>query len=100
MRADYATIAFFKMDEAFVTREFAEKIYLAESGNETRRQYCDYCNTMMFDCSEGFPHPLGVMSDQLQHPFKSSPSCYVYVRKKKPGMEILAGMKLHEARLS
>ena len=100
LRADYATIAFFKMNEAVVTGEFAEKIYLAESGNKTCRQYCDHCSTMMFDRSEGFPHLLGVMSDQLQHPFESSPSCHVYVRDKKPGVEIPAGMKQHEAGLS
>ena len=99
LRADYATIVFFKMDEAVVKGEFAEKIYLAESGNETCRQYCDHCNTMMFDRSEGFLHLLGVMSDRLQRPFESDPSCHVYVRDKKPGVEIPAGTKQHEAGL-
>ena len=61
LQADFANIAFFKMGETQVAGEFAEKIYLAKSGNETCRQYCGECDTVMFDRSEGFPNFLGVM---------------------------------------
>ncbi len=100
LQADFANIAFFKMAETVVTGEFSEKVYLAESGNETCRQYCDHCSTIVFDRSEGFPHLLGVMSSQLQQPFESKPSCHVYVRDKKAETDIPADIKQYETGIS
>jgi len=100
LQADFANIAFFKMAETGVAGELAEKIYLAASGNETCRQYCIQCDTVMFDRSEGFPKLLGVMVSQLQPPFVSRPACHVFVRDKKAGVEIPEGMKQYEAGIS
>ena len=96
LQEDFAIIAFFKMNETLVEGELAEKIYLASSGNETCRQYCVQCDTVMFDRSEGFPNLLGVMVSQLQAPFTSYPSCHVYVRDKKPNVIIPEDMKQYE----
>jgi len=96
LEADYASLAFFKMSETNIEGDFAEKIYLADSGNETCRQYCDQCDTVMFDRSEGFPHLLGVNVLQLKQPFDSQPSCHVFVRDKKTTVEIAEGMKQFE----
>jgi hypothetical protein len=100
LQADFANIAFFKLAETLVEGELAERIYLAASGNETCRQYCDQCETVMFDRSEGFPNLLGVMVSQLQPPFESRPACHVYVSDKKAGVEIPEGMKQYEAGIS
>lgn len=96
LQADFANIAFFKLNETSVEGELAEKIYFAASDNETCRQYCDQCDTVMFDRSEGFPHLLGVMVSQLQPPFVSRPVCHVFVRDKKAVVEIPGGMKQYE----
>lgn len=96
LNADYANIAFFKMNETQVYGELAEKVYLAQSGNETCRQYCVKCDTVMFDRSEGFPNLLGIMAAQLQQPFESQPTCHVFVRDKKAATEIPDGMKQYE----
>lgn len=100
LQADFANIAFFKLDESVVTGELAEKIYLAESGNETCRQYCDQCDTVMFDRSEGFPNLLGVMVSQLQPSYEFHPTCHVFVRDKKVGVEIPEGLKQYETGIS
>jgi hypothetical protein len=100
LQADFANIAFFKMYETLVEGELAEKIYLASSGNETCRQYCVKCDTVMFDRSEGFPNLLGVMVSQLQQPFESRPACHVFVRNKKAEVEIPEGMKQYETGIS
>lgn len=100
MQANNASIAFFKVADASVTGELAEKIYLAASGNETCRQYCDQCDTVMFDRSEGFPNLVGVMVDQLRSPFESRPTCHVFLRDKKADVEIPEGMKQYEAGIS
>lgn len=96
LSADYANIAFFKMEETSVEGELAEKIYLAESGNETCRQYCVQCDRVMFDRSEGFPNLLGVNVSQLQSPYESNPTCHVFVRDKKEGVAIPEGVKQYE----
>lgn len=96
LQIDFANIAFFKMGESQVEGELAEKIYLAESGNETCRQYCVECDTVMFDRSEGFPNMLGVMVSQLQPPYVSRPTCHVFVRDKKIGVAIPDGVKQYE----
>lgn len=100
LQADFATIAFFKMAETSVEGELAEKIYLAASGNETCRQYCVQCDTVMFDRSEGFSNLLGVMVSQLQPPFVSKPACHVFVCDKKTEVEIPEGMKQYETGIS
>ena len=100
LQADFANIAFFKIDETLVEGELAERIYLATSGNETCRQYCVQCETVMFDRSEGFPHLLGVIAGQLQPPFESHPACHVYVSDKKAEVEIPEGMKQYETGIS
>lgn len=100
MQADYASIAFFKAADTSVRGELAEKIYLAESGNETCRQYCDQCDTVMFDRSEAFPNLLGVMVGQLQSPFESKPACHVFVRDRKANIKIPEGMKQYETGIS
>ncbi|PCI81403.1 MAG: hypothetical protein COB20_01790 [SAR86 cluster bacterium] len=100
LQADFANIAFFKLGESLVKGELAEKIYLAESGNETCRQYCVHCETVMFDRSEGFPNLLGVMVSQLYPPFESRAMCHVFVRDKKAGVEIPEGMKQYETGIS
>ena len=97
LQADFANIAFFKLGESSVEGELAEKIYLAASGNETCRQYCIQCETVMFDRSEGFPNLLGVMVSQLQPPFESRPACHVYVCDKQAEVEIPEGMKQYES---
>jgi hypothetical protein len=96
LQADFARIAFFKVSESAVEGELAEKIYLADSGNETCRQYCDDCDTVMFDRSEGFPDLLGVMVNQMQPPFESKPSCHVFLRDKKSETDVPEGVKLYE----
>jgi len=100
LQADFANIAFFKMRESLVTGELVEKIYLAASGNETCRQYCVQCDTVMFDRSEGFPNLLGVMGSQLHSPFESRPACHVYVSDKKAELEIPEGMKQYQTGIS
>ena len=100
LQEDFADIAFFKINETLVEGELAEKIYLASSGNETCRQYCVQCDTVMFDRSEGFPNLLGVIVSQLQPPFESRPACHVFVRDKKAGVEIPEGMKQYETGIS
>jgi len=100
LQEDFASIAFFKLHETLVEGELAEKIYLAESGNETCRQYCVQCETVMFDRSEGFPNLLGVMASQLQPPFVFRTACHVYVRDRKVEVEISEGMKQYEAGIS
>lgn len=97
LQADFANIAFFKMGESQVEGELAEKIYLAETGNETCRQYCVQCDTVMFDRSEGFPDLLGVMVSQLRQPFVSRPACHVFVRDKNADVEIPEGMKQYDS---
>ena len=97
LQEDFANIAFFKMSETLVEGELAEKIYLAASGNETCRQYCVQCETVMFDRSEGFPNLLGVMVSRLLPPFESRPTCHVYVNDKKAAVKIPEGMKQYEA---
>ena len=100
LQADFATIAFFKLSEGKVEGELAEKIYLADSGNETCRQYCDSCDTVMFDRSEGFPNLIGVMASQLQPPFEAKPTCHVFLRDKKAETEIPEGVKQYDAGIS
>lgn len=100
LQQDFANIAFFKINETKVEGELAEKIYLADSGNETCRQYCVQCESIMFDRSEGFPNLLGVMVSQLRSPFVSRPACHVFVRDKKAGLEIPEGIKQYETGLS
>lgn len=100
LQADFATIAFFKLSECKVEGELAEKIYLSDSDNETCRQYCDDCDTVMFDRSEGFPHLIGVMAKQLQPPFEAKPSCHVFLRDKKAEIDIPEGVKQYEAGIS
>jgi hypothetical protein len=100
LQADFANIAFFKIDETLVEGELAEKVYLAASDNETCRQYCDQCETIMFDRSEGFPNLIGVMVSQLQPPFEPRPACHVYVSDKKAEVKIPEGMKQYEAGIS
>jgi len=97
LQSDFAKLAFFKMSETGVEGELAEKVYLAASGNETCRQYCVQCDTVMFDRSEGFPNLLGVMVSQLHSPFVSRPACHVFVCDKKAGVEIPEGMKQYQA---
>lgn len=100
LQADFARLAFFKVADTSVTGELAEKIYLAASGNETCRQYCDQCDTVMFDRSEGFPQLLGVMVSQLQPPFESKPLCHVFLRDKRAGVEIPEGTKQYQTGIS
>ena len=97
LQEDFANIAFFTMNETLVEGELAEKIYLAASGNETCRQYCVQCETVMFDRSEGFPNLLGVMVSRLLPRFESRPACHVYVNDKKAAVKIPEGMKQYKA---
>ena len=100
LQADFANIAFFRMDGIMVQGELGEKHYVAASGSKTRRQFCPQCNSVMFDRSEGFPQLLGVMASQIQPPYSFSPSCHVFVRDKKPEIEIPEGIKRYEKGLS
>ena len=95
-QSDFASIAFFRLDEVVIAGDFAEKKYTAASGNKTCRQYCVHCDTLLFDRSEGFPNLLGVSANQIQSPFVSNPSCHIFVRDKKPENEILKGIKQFE----
>jgi len=100
LHANFANIVFFKIDQTLVEGELAERIYLVTSGNETCREYCIRCETIMFDRSEGFPHLLGAMADQLQPPFEFHPTCHVYVSDKKAEVGIPEGMKQYENGIS
>ena len=96
LQADFANIAFFGMDSVSVLGELAERHYVSASGSKTRRQFCPHCNTVLFDRSEGFPQLLGVMASQILPPFSFSPKCHVFVRDKKPGVEIPEEIKRFE----
>ena len=91
LQADFANIAFFKIDQTLVEGELAERIYLATSGNETCRQCYIRCETIMFDRSEGFPHLRGVMAGHLQRSFEFHSKCHVYLSDKKAEVEIPEG---------
>tara|TARA_R110002073_G_scaffold302727_2_gene470502 strand:- start:353 stop:757 length:405 start_codon:yes stop_codon:yes gene_type:complete len=100
LQADFANIAFFSVGSVEMQGAPAEKHYVAASGSKTIRQYCPHCNTVMFDRSEGFPHLLGVMANQILPPYSFSPACHVFVRDKKPAVEIPEGVKQYEMGLS
>ena len=100
LQANFANIVFFKIDQTLVEGELAERIYLVTSGNETCREYCIRCETIMFDRSEGLPHLLGAMAGQLQPPFETHPTSHVYLRDKKAEVEIPEGMKQYENGIS
>ena len=100
LQADFANIAFYVIGQTLVEGELTERIYLATSGNETCRQYCIRCETILFDRSEGFPYLRGVMAGQLQPPFETHPTSHVYLRDKKAEVEIPEGMKQYETGIS
>jgi hypothetical protein len=46
----------------------------------------------MFDRSAGFPTLIGVMASQIELPFEVQPTCHVWVKSKRPDVEIQSDM--------
>ena len=92
----YAKLAFFKKDTVEINGDRASRVYVAESGSKTAREYCEHCGVVLFDTSEGFPRLIGVMVDNIKPPFEFKPACHVWVRSKIPEVVIKTGMKIYE----
>ena len=91
MKADYASIVFFKLENIKLIGETDSKNYVADSGAQTHREYCAKCNDVMYDRSEGFPTLIGVMANKIQNNFKFNPACHVWTREKLPEVVIDEG---------
>ncbi len=96
LKSEYATIAFFKTKSSDASGPIKQSNYAAESGNRTVREFCSECGTIMFDKSEGFSGLIGVMTQQINAPFKENISCHVWVRSKLPSVFISGNIRKYD----
>ena len=97
---DYATIAFFNSSASSVSGMLSVQNFTSELGNQTVREFCSRCGSVMFDKSEGFPALIGVMTQRISEPFEVKPSHHVWVKSKLPHVSIPLGVKQFEKGIS
>jgi hypothetical protein len=85
---DFSTIAFFKVKYVTVAGVLSRQNYVADSHNNTCREFCANCGTVMFDRSEGFPHLVGVFEETLDILFVGQVDCHVWLQSKVPHISI------------
>ncbi|MFK7801993.1 MAG: GFA family protein [Anaerolineae bacterium] len=85
---DYSNIAFFRTKVADISGKVAPHQFVANSGNNTQREACPDCGTVMFDKSDGFPMLVGVFAQQIEPPFEFNAAAHVWVKSKLPHIEI------------
>jgi len=93
---DYTTIVLFNSSAVTVSGKLSEYKFTAESGNQTVRESCSKCKTIMFDRSQGFPTLIGVISHQILEPFEAKPTHHIWVKSKLQHVSIPQGVKSFE----
>lgn len=92
VKADYASIVFFRLESVKLVGKTDYKNYVADSGAQTHREYCAKCDDVMYDRSEGFPTLIGVMANKIQNNFEFKPVCHVWTKEKLPKVAIDEGV--------
>lgn len=89
-------IAFFKINAVEVSGNTVAKTFIANSGNQTKREACSSCGVVMFDKSEGFSSLIGVLAQQIGPPFMFNPSCHVWTSSKLSSVVVPEGITTYE----
>ena len=93
---DCARLAFFKFETVKIEGLLLAHNFTASSGTSTARDACSSCGTLMFDRSAGFPKLVGVFAERMDKNFEFQPKGHVWVRSKKPTLEILDGLSQYQ----
>lgn len=69
---------FFKKSGCVIEGSLKQKQFISADGNNTVREVCEACGSLMFDRSEGFPNMIGVSANFIEPPFSPSPQCHIW----------------------
>lgn len=94
--APASNIAFFLKKSVELSGEVSSDHFSAVSGNDTMREKCVNCGTMMFDKSAGFSALIGVFSAQIETPNLDAPSLHVWTSSKLSNVEIPSSVNTFE----
>lgn len=93
---DFSDIAFFNSNAITRTGTPDAHVFTADSGNKTRREYCENCGTVVFDKSEGFKGLTGIFTSEIAKPKLPNPKIHVWVSSKLGDVHISPRLKSFE----